>query len=243
MRRILPLLILLHLTSSVFSQQIREFAIDTVVFTDQLGDFMKGVGESEMPVVNRFITAWKSDSISYEDKMELMEVSNSMLARRAQPKPDFLDYLTVYMMALSGDHPGYGLDKLLASFNHLVVDRSVPFRNTQRFLSLSVDLLKNRNLYNLAGNNWKSVGGEYRFDHKDFSPFVVFTGTDLYCYSNRDTLTIINTTGKYDLLTLRWSGNGGRVNWEKAGHNPEEVFADLSAYHIEMNRAQLKLIR
>ncbi len=238
MRRILPVFILIFITSSVFSQQIREFEVDTIRYTDQLKEFMKGVNEEEMQVVDRFITAWKSDSISYEDKIGLIGVSNLMLTRRAQPKPHFLDFLTINLMIISDDHPGMGLKKWRESFNFLVADMHVPIRDTERFLALSVDLLRNRNLYNLAGNNWKVIGGTFRFDHKNYVPIVLFTGADLFCYSNRDTLSIANTSGSYNLLNMVWSGKGGRVNWERVGLSPDQVYADLSDYRIEMNRAQ-----
>ncbi len=238
MRKILPVLVLLMICTSLFSQQIREFAVDTVEYTDQLRQFMSGTKEEGKQITNRFISMWKSDSITYPDKMKMMEVSNLLLVRRARPEPDFTGYLTVFMMAMSGAYPDFGLDKWLEAFNSLAANREVPFRDTQRFLALSVDLLKNRNLYNLAGNNWKSTGGEFRFTHKDLRPFVIFTSTDLHCYSNKDTLSIINTSGTYDLLTLEWKGKGGRIDWGRAGLDPAEVYADLSTYHIEMNRAQ-----
>ncbi|HYW94709.1 MAG TPA: hypothetical protein VE870_03915, partial [Bacteroidales bacterium] len=240
MRRILPVLILLLLAPALFSQQIREFAIDTVEYTAQLQGFMSDVDEADMHVVDRFIVAWQSDSISYEDKMKLMEVSNFMLARRAKPDPEFLQYIKIYLMTMSGGYQGKGLDKWLEAYDHLAADKEVPFRNTSRMLSLTYDFLKNRNLYNLAGTNWKSVGGDFRFGHTDFSPWINFSGTTLYCFSNRDTLSIENTNGKYNLLNLKWSGKSGRVTWEKAGLSPEKVYADLSNYFIEMNRAQYK---
>ncbi len=238
MRRILPFILMLCFSSTLFSQQIREFKMDTVEYANQMKEFMGGTGEEGEAITDRFVRAWKADSISDADKVKLMEVSNLMLARHAQPAPDFVDYLTIYMMYFSGEYKAFGLDKWFEVFNHLAGDRTVPFRETQRFLSLSVDLLKNRNLYNLAGNNWKSMGGDFRFDQKNFVPLAVFTSTDLFCYSNRDTLSILNTSGVYNLLSLNWWGKGGRVTWERAGLNPTDVFADLSNYRIEMNRGQ-----
>ena len=116
MRRILPVLILLLLTRSVFSQQIREFAVDTVVYTSQLHDFMSSTGEESIKLTNRLIAAWQADSISYPEKLKLIEVSNLMLTRRAQPEPDFSSFLTIYLMSLSGEYSSLGLDKWLESF-------------------------------------------------------------------------------------------------------------------------------
>lgn len=238
MKRFFLLISLLFFLVPAFSQQIREFTTDTLVFIDELRGFMKDLNQEEEDELDRFISIWISESISYEEKLVIMEVSNNMLLRRARPKPHFINYFSIYLKSMSDDFQEKGLDKWLESFAYLVKDRTIQFRETERFLDMSYLLIDDSSLYNLAGVHWKPSAMDYTFGHDNFRPFVKFNNTDLFCYSNRDTLKIFNTSGVYDLLKLKWEGEGGRITWEKAGYHPEDVYAELSSYRLEINRAQ-----
>jgi hypothetical protein len=238
MKRFCLFIGLLFILTPVFSQQIREFTTDTLVYIDELQGFMKDLNQKEETELSRFISIWKNDSISYDAKLEIIKASNNMLSRRARPKPHFTSYFSIYLKSQSPGYQDMGLNKWLDCFNHLVGDRTIQFRDTERFLDLSLLLIDDSILYNLAGTQWKPSNVDFSFDHENFHPFVVFKNTDLFCYSNRDTLKILNTSGKYDLLKLKWFGNGGEITWEKAGYQPDEVYAKLSSYQLELNRAQ-----
>jgi hypothetical protein len=238
MKRICLFIGLLFILSPAFSQQIRKFSTDTLIYIDELKEFMKDIDEEAKVELDRFISNWSNNSISYHAKLEIIEASNNMLSRRARPSPHFTNYFSIYLKSLSDDYKVMGLNKWLESFNHLVGDKTIQFRETERFLNLSVLLINDGSIYNLAGTHWKPSNLDFHFEHENFLPYAVFKNTDLFCYSNRDTLKILHTSGKYNLLSLKWSGNGGKITWEKAGYKSDEVYAELRNYNLELNRAQ-----
>ncbi len=238
MKKFLLTFLFLFSMYSLFSQQRRSFSVDTLEYIDQLSDFMKNIGDERRDTVNRFINLWKSDSIPAPEKMKIISSSNLMLQRRAMPEPHFYNYLSLYLLKLSPDYSSLKINVLLDAFEKLVADKTIPFRDTERLLTFSLDIINHNNLYNLAGINWKALYGSYYFSLSGNRPVVVFNNFDLACYSNRDTMKIAKTSGFFDIMAMKWNGKGGKVSFEKAGLDPADVFITLEDYAIDVSRAQ-----
>ncbi len=240
MRKFLVFVILFCVFHSAYSQQIREFSTDTSEFIVQFEKFMDGIDEEEEYFLDRFYSLWNYDSLSYEQKTGIMEASNHMLRRRARPSPTFVNYLDLIIKQFDPDLQTRNFDTWFESYNHLVAGSEVTFNEIERAMNFVLSIIEDSSLYNLAGTHWKAGNDDFRFKNINNYPVVDYNDVDLSCYSNRDTLKIFNTSGEYNLITLKWEGKGGRVNWERAGFQPDQVYADLNNYHIEINRSQYK---
>ncbi|MFW5819676.1 MAG: hypothetical protein ACOCWA_00185 [Bacteroidota bacterium] len=238
MRKLLAFGILFFVFHSAYSQQIREFSTDTSDFIIQFEDFMKGIDEEDEYLLDRFQSLWKYDSLSYEQKAGMIVTSNHMLRRRARPSPTFVNYLDLIIEQFDPDLQARNFDAWFESYNHLVASSEVTFNEIERAMNFVLAIIRDSSLYNLAGTHWTASHDNFRFKKVNHFPVVEYKDVDLTCYSNRDTLKIFNTTGEYNLIHLKWKGEGGRVNWERAGLRPDEVYADLSNYDIEINRSQ-----
>ncbi|MGC9343470.1 MAG: hypothetical protein ACP5E3_12270, partial [Bacteroidales bacterium] len=240
MNRTLLLLFFLFINLQIFGQRIREFSADTSEFITQYEEFMN---ESDLEPeddfkVNRFINVWKSDSLLYEEKLQIIETANHMLRRRANPSPHFLNFTELQLLNLDPDLKSKRLDRWFSAFNELVASSEVTFNEIQRAQSFALAILKDSVLYNLAGTLWKVSNTDFEFENFNSIPIVRFEDVDLFCFSNRDTMRIYYARGYYNLISLLWTGEGGFVTWERAGLDPEKVYAELSDYKIEINRSQ-----
>jgi hypothetical protein len=188
--------------------------------------------------VNRFVNVWKLDSISYEEKLQIIETANHMLRRRANPSPHFINFTDLQLKRLEPAYNLKNLDVWFNAYNKLVASSDITFNEIQRSQAFALAILNDSVLYDLAGNLWKVSNDDFEFVNNNSIPGVRFKKVDLYCYSNRDTLKIFEASGSYDLINLIWKGRGGIVTWERAGLDPQQVYAELSDYKIEINRSQ-----
>ena len=93
-RLVLSLVLLLVLTLSVRSQTIREFSRDTGLFVLELTTFTgTSLETSEVPDFERFIHLY--DSLSYDKRLEIIDLSNLLLSRQCRPRPHFITFQRV----------------------------------------------------------------------------------------------------------------------------------------------------
>jgi len=241
MKHLLSVFFISTFIITAYSQEIREFSQDTSVYLDELTGFMKNLEETDQLTFDRFKSMWVNKELNYDEKLTLMEVTNSMLNRRARPTTDFANYFTIFISSKEERYKDNRLDVWLDCYNHLALDRTVQFRRTQQFMMLSMQLLYDSCLYDLAGTKWVTSNMNYYFDHDNYVPFVEFTNTDLICYSNKDTMKILETNGGFYFFNMVWKGKTGKVNWRKAGYAPESVYAEISTYSVQLKYPQIKI--
>ncbi len=240
MRKLIIIFPLLLGFYSVYSQQIREFSTDTSEFINQFTDFMEDIPEEDEYLLDRFVSVWGSDSLLYEQKLEIIEASNHMLRRRARPSPAFVNYISLLIKQLDPELKEKNFNKWFESYNRLLAGSEVSFNEIQRAMNFIRGIIEDSVLYDLAGNHWKVSNNDFTFGEINNLPVVSFNKVDLICYSNRDTLEIFGSSGFYNLINLKWKGKGGRITWERAGLNPDQVYANLKEYEIEINRSQYR---
>ncbi|MDP4272967.1 MAG: hypothetical protein Q8907_01685, partial [Bacteroidota bacterium] len=58
----------------------------------------------------------------------------------------------------------------------------------------------------------------------------------LTCKVFKDSIIISNTNGIYYPMENIWTGNKGKVSWERAGMNPANVYAEFNRYQIDLTK-------
>ncbi len=222
------------------AQQIRNFQVDTAAFVNEFTSFMEGVKEENHPYVVSFLSRWKADSISYEKKIKIIEAFNQMLKRRARPEPQFTSFLKLLLKEFDPTSAGKNINLLHTGFFSVLESGSETYAVVQRAVDIALTILEDSVLYDLAGVKWEVNRDEFEFETSSGRPVVRFNDLELICTSNRDTITIFNTSGKYDLMNLQWEGRGGFLTWEKAGFDPNEVYAEFTEYNIELNQSRFE---
>lgn len=177
---------------------------------------------------------WTTGYFSDEIKEKIYTTSNLMLENKMRAMPFFDEYFKTLMMAME-----YGMSE--SDFNAWMksLDLVLKEKKNDEFISY---LKNNRDLFQdqfVFGNRiiqWKS-DGDWTLE-VDTSIRLIFEKTNLTCYTKRDSSNIYNTRGVYFPLTNIWEGQGGTIDWQRADLNPDEVYAKLKDYEIELKMSK-----
>ncbi len=232
MKKIIISLTLLLLANLLNAQSIREFTRDTGQYVTELTTFTGTYLEtSEMPDFYRFLHVY--DSLSYDQQLEIIEVSNLMLERRCRPRPHFIKYQRIMMEFFTEQKTSHGYDEWLEGLTLLLRREDATVVAIDQLLSLSLSLLEENIFYSTNSITWRVSTPSFQF-HTDEKLIVKFEDVVVACYFDRDFIQIKNATGYIDPFELHWYGSHGLVTWERTGMPDTEMNAVLGKYNINL---------
>ena len=232
MKRTFLIWILITLVVSVKAQKIREFSSDTSLYVSELRAFTGTFLESsEIPDFERFVRLY--DSISYEQRMEIIGVSNRMLDRKCRPRPHFIAYQRIMIQFFFEGKTSHGYEEWQEGYLKILNSESTTIGTIAQWLTLTSSLLKENVLYSSNTITWKVSTPSFHFQ-TDESMTVQFEDVTVACYSGRDFIQILNATGYIDPFTLEWIGTRGMVTWERTGMPDSEMRANLGNFKINL---------
>lgn len=236
------LTILLSTLSLALSAQQKSFA-DDESFVGDLNSFM-GVKTSlnkELKTdVKAFTDKIETNAITGETRSQMIEIMNLYLAKRCTPSPHM-----------------YNLIKTFNAFcdKNKTQQFTVWYNYIKEFMSGRVSMTKINDItvfvYNLLIHNsieflgskaWILSTDNYQLSIRSNNDgekelWVKSSNIDLRCKMRDDSsLVIYNTTGEYNFAEKKWFGNGGKVDWQRAGISPDSMYAELNKYVIETKR-------
>jgi hypothetical protein len=231
---------LLVLASSASAQQ-KPFSSDQALFLQEMTAFMVGADKKEgKPFMEGvFAPAWNSAYYSEKQRIKVAEVANFMLKKRFDAFPGFRDYLDC-VASFHGTARGaaefdawmQGMDKLVG------LSRK---QNVQAFIATCAGLFREGALLKSASVTWKARSKEFTFAF-DSVPKITFPKTDLVCLAKGDSSVILGTSGTYLPTQELWKGDGGTVNWQRAGLKPTATFAEWDhAYEVKMKSSAFEV--
>lgn len=179
---------------------------------------------------------WTTGFFSDTVKEKIYNVSNLMLDNKMRAMPFFNDLFNTIILAIDHDIDEPIILNWMSSLD-IVLDQTrnkyfTEYLENSRKLFSANFIFSNRIIQWKANGNWKLV--------VDSSIRLVFDKTDLVCYTKRDSSNIYKTSGVYYPLSNIWEGKGGVVNWQRANFNPNEVYANLKDYQIEMKMSKFE---
>ncbi len=230
--KLLILLISVCLFPSLQAQSIREFKPDTATYISDLKVFTgTKLQADEAPDFERFLQLF--DSLPYDHRMEIIEVSNLMLQKKARPRPQFIAYQRVILEFFGEGKTSHGYDEWLKGYKiFLASDRALLTTITQ-WLSLSLSLMEDNIFYSSNLITWKVSTPSFSFVFNDGLK-VFFENVTLACYAGMDSIQIKEATGYIDPLTLEWEGSKGKVSWERLGMPESDMYALLGEFKINL---------
>ena len=217
------------------AQQLTRFSGDSTKFIGELNQLFSTLSDADRKIVDQemtvFVQNWNSEKFDVGKKKIIYDIASQMLKKKIRPFPDGYNYLKGLDAFISTGQP----DNLFYSWSD-IIRKLVEAKNTRNvvfFIEQTGRLFKDHLIYQSSSTSWKTTTSGYSFSY-DTVPVITFQTADLICFSNRDSLTIYNTQGTYYPLTTRWIGKGGRVDWRRAGLDPQQVYAQLGNYEIQM---------
>lgn len=227
----LSVLILVLSSIKVQAQRLQEFPSDSVGYFETMTTFLEEARKEGKPFMKEFEKVWYGGYFTESQREGVYYVSNIMLKKKLRAFPDFRNYLfTVGSFVTDPNQTEESYQKWQSIILKLLDQRKK--RNFTEFLEFCNALFVENAIYKSASTTWGSSNKEYQFGY-DSLPKITFEKLDLICYAKRDSMKIYDTKGVYYPTIGIWKGEGGTVNWQKAGLLTDEVYAELSSYELE----------
>ncbi|TXF90404.1 hypothetical protein FUA23_06330 [Neolewinella aurantiaca] len=245
MRLLFFLLTALLVSGQSFAQKLTDLPPDTdpAVFSESLEEFMNASGnKTAKDAYANFSGVFFGGGFTEEQQKRIANTSVLLAQKRISSATGFKSYLELLPFlggtpekenpAFAGFHDG--LDLLLR-------DESSRTGEIVRALQNAWSYLAHQRLdANLGDDGWLVVGGAPVFSFQDGNLMMKLdTVQQLVGIGKRDTIYIDETELLVNLGEGNARGSGGRTDWKRQ-NLPEEVFAILVSYDIELNRTLYK---
>lgn len=177
---------------------------------------------------------WTTGYFDDEVKEKIYVTSNSMLQHKMQAMPYFYDYFVTLMVIIDKNYTEETILNWMSSVD--LVIQSLKGRDFHDYLHNSLALFNDQYVFSNKIIQWKA-NGAWKLE-VDSSIRYIFPETDLACYTKKDSSKIYATKGIYNPITRTWQGEGGKIDWQRANLDPNEVYANLQSYEIEMKMSK-----
>lgn len=241
MKKIVLYTLFLLLTFSGYSQvKIKNFTSDSTIFFQEMEEFLTASRKEDGKLVmDEFSWDWYGGKFTEDQKKGVYKVANLMLAKRKRAFPDFRNYLiSVSKFVNSKYQTPQTFDSWQAILIRLINSNSK--NNFSDYLDACNTLFEDNALYKSAANEWKANNNNYKFGY-DSLPTIEFDALTLTCYSKGDSSVIYNTKGVYYPTEEKWVGQGGKIDWERAGYSADSVYAEIGEYIIAVKSPTYKI--
>ena len=217
------------------AQKTSHFSGDSTKFTGELNGIFFNLPDNEKkiiaPYMEDFIQKWSQEQFGAEQKKVIYAIFNEMVKKKIRPYPDFFNYINALNIFVNTHQPSGYFMPWSEILMKLVTGQNS--RKFTAFLEATSNLFDGNLVYKSPTTRWKIRQARFRFAY-DTVPWIAFERSDLSCYANEDSLNIYDTRGVYYPLSTFWKGDGGTVNWKRAGEDPEKIFARLGQYEVQM---------
>ncbi len=225
----------LLLQSVSFSQSIKNFTSDPVKFPQEMETFLTETNKKQgQDVMDAFKKQWTSGKLNTSQQEAIYRTTNSMLRKRMKAFPDFAAYISTLTGFAETGQSFERFDTWQQSLDKLLL---LPTKNFTRYIDVSNDLFRTNSLYVSAAVRWYGSSNLYKFDYDSLAK-IIFPQMNLICTSKGDSSIIYNTHGVYYPNRERFEGEGGNVNWIRAGWDEKAVRAQFARYSIDVSKAE-----
>lgn len=236
--RIIILGFLFLFSLSIFAQKSYEFSTYVEKYPFELQEFMSANADKDKKKeIEEFILGfdqfWQSDSLSKNEKMEVIKMSNLMSANRFHAFPAF-DNFSKSILAISRDDDNEeNFSDWINSLEYYVKRKRIAYLH--QYLEYSLQFFTSHIIYDKSNKIWKLSHGKMKIEEETNNPVFIFGTVDLTGYSDKDSSYILRTSGKLHPIKKRWEGQGGKMFWTRLGIDTNTIFAQLSYYKIDLS--------
>ena len=219
----------------MLGQREAAFSGDGRDLSENIATFFKsdtrpGVAET----VEAFIKHLTDGEFTAVEEDTIAVILSQLEAKRARSSPDVSEFLET-LNAIADNKTGSVISQ---GYLNLATKYSQgELRQFKKYNDAMLLLLRESVLSRTTTRDWRIVQDEYKIVEENGQPAVVFSGAQLGLYTGSDTILIDDADGTYYPYDAKWIGTKGTVLWTKAGFTPEEAYATLGNYTINLNSA------
>ncbi|MGM0565725.1 MAG: hypothetical protein ACQESX_03100 [Bacteroidota bacterium] len=224
--------VLLSLFSFSVKAQNEHFERDSVSYFEYTIDMMKQLPRDHKKMVKAFEASfedyWYGGNVTDQQRDTIYGFTNQMMNERFKVYPTFYQYLHIIeTLTENDDFFRQWHNAAKASFVN------EKYQDVINLISSSYRFFDDKTMYAESSINWRVVADTFRFVYQEAPRFEVERGT-LMGFSQTDTLSVVKTSGKFDVLDKKWFGSGGRVYWERAGYDSSRIKTILHDYEVDL---------
>ncbi len=239
MNRFFILLFISIYSITVFGQKV-EFSKETDKYPRKLNSIFSSSGKKSQvkDLMEKFSLMWEEGQFTEDQKKKIVGISNQMLDKRAVAVPHFSNFVELLTVLIS--HPkGIELyDTWQSILVKMLKERKMHMRKIDAFNLQMLSLISENSFYKTPTVNWVSSTDDYEIIYKNKEVYIQFKNDiDIICYAKRDSIKIFKTKGYAQLLEGKWNGVNGKVTWERAGYEPDKVYANIRTYSINLDKS------
>lgn len=231
---LLPGLLLLFNVHLQAQQLLITFSKEKEQFMRDLNSFMTtNKMEQTVNAMNNFDKLVKAGKVPDTWFPKLAMNCNSMAERNMTPFTHFVPYLNAVANAATSKQTDAHFTAW-ADFITDIIDAQKKGDNSDflKAMDFSVDFFQDGSFTNTPAKSWKIQATDYKFESDGLRPHVSFPTTNVLGCARGDTLIIHQTAGNYYPLETTWEGQSGKVDWSRAGLNPNTVYCTFKNYSI-----------
>lgn len=223
------------------SQTVTKFSPEPDKFVKEVTDLLNATKREDCAATAAaFAANFKSGALASK-LPKIQEVSDVMLYRNMRGYPHFELYLRTVNNYVKANKP----DDLFNKWSDILIkvtkaQRRGETKDFTAYVEFADGLFSQGAIYVSQSKIWQAKSDNYTLQF-DSVPGAVFPAVDLTVFTAKDTINIKGTSGIYYPLTNIWVGKKGRVDWARAGYDPNSVYADAKNYRIDVTQSDFKM--
>ena len=232
---------LIIICQPIYSQS--QFSGDMDKFGEELIKFMgPNLKPDQKATLNEFVAKWDSTYFDRFNKGRIIDVLSSFRGRSMKAIPHFDDFMKVINAFSTTNMDSETLASWLNGLSETLFDPHYTNTQINKYVNSFGTMVNNNVLYESTSSNvkWKVYDAQLQFVHDTSFKVLVWNGT-LECQTKKDSTRIKEVTGVYVPERQEFVGSKGIITFEKAGYDPNEVFAVVTDYTLDLTKSTFSI--
>lgn len=197
----------------------------------------KSVGDARKEhkdLIEKFSEMWgELNSFTPDQQRRIYATCEALLENRLKVIPDIRDYIETIIIVFESETGQGSFGDWHGTVDFVIASRSAR-KDFGKYMSFSQKLFGENILYATGSVEWHSSSSDFRFSIEDNKPKLTIPSLNLECRAKNTSATILETSGVLYPVDGEWVGKNGTVTWERAGLDPNMVYAIINDYEVKM---------
>lgn len=223
---------------NLFAQPLKQFSSKPEEYLSQIKDLLEQKDKKTgKEVYESLLPLWNGSYYDHNDKNNIISVSNELLQKRALPIPHFEEFERTLIEFAQKSYNKSDFEEWLKGISYLCRKKTTTLNTINNYMDNILSFVQKHYLAKSSTVKWKTRNSQSKFVFNGESLLIEVGKGDIVCFSKNDSAVIYNTEGTYNAFTEQWTGYNGKVTWERCGLKPDDVFAQLRQYNIDMKKS------
>ncbi len=239
LKKIILSFILLFIGIGAYAQP-KSFSKKPEVFITELKDFMNSTKEpTAIAAFNVFEKYWKSNKFLDAHQLLIIKVGDEMLLNKMRITPDFELYCRTLVSA-KDSVKGLSDQKFDFWIKAVLTAAKAGTNQIRQLLKTSKGMFEENAMYVSESKKWFYSSTDFKYNFGSGKYLIEFSNIELTCVTIDDKIIIHGTSGVFDLEKATWKGTKGKLDWSRVGFEPNEVYATLKNYQVDMSKSEVE---